>query len=156
MPIYSSDRGWNLDSSIGSALHHVTKRTRQLIFQGNPLDWPTIVYVLCILELFEGTTYGRSVWTRSLADAGRQLQLLIEDLSQFYYLSEASGQPFYYDWDQVDYARHVAGNQLAVEHLAELNRLWKAWCEPIHLLSPRLVCFDHERYSLLAFVKRTS
>lgn len=125
----SRDRGWDLDSSIGSALHHITRRTRQLLYQGNPRDWPTVLYVLCILELFVGPIYRHPVWMRTLTDATRQLRLLIEDLSGLYYRSTGGGQPFSYDWDREMYTRQVGGDQLAVEHFAELNGLWKAWCK---------------------------
>ncbi|KAL4918423.1 hypothetical protein BDW62DRAFT_200803 [Aspergillus aurantiobrunneus] len=87
--------------------------------------WPTVLYVLLMIELMRGSLQTWNPWMKRIRDASESFETACRDLARYYYLV-TSGEGILSDrWDETDYTDLVDGCLRAVEHARTLNRLWR-------------------------------
>jgi len=113
-----------LDDTVGLMLQHIAQLVRQTLIRQDPRDWPTVLYVLCILSVVASNVDDYIDWMQCLGSATKSLKLLISDLCRLYYICTHGGQPFAHHWDREAYETLVEGNQMAIRYCSELNEMW--------------------------------
>ena len=116
--------GLGLDDTVGLMLQHVAQLTHQTLIRQDPRDWPTVLYVLCILCIVVYNVRDDIDWMLSLSGATKSLKLLISDLCRLYYICTQGGQPLTHHWDREAYETRVGDNQIAIRYCSKLNEMW--------------------------------
>ncbi|KAK2759966.1 hypothetical protein FQN54_002702 [Arachnomyces sp. PD_36] len=133
-----SPDGWETEN-LAFGLEDVTRRCREMLLRGEKEDWPTVSYVICILNLITFDVSFIGYWDSSLTSAVESLKSLVTDLCRLYYICTRGGYPLGASRDREWYQREVDGNnERAVRHFHKLNELWLEWQSdlPECLLTP--------------------
>ncbi|KAF9894767.1 hypothetical protein FE257_006657 [Aspergillus nanangensis] len=117
--------GFHLDSGLDSMLDYIVHQVFRLLDSQDPRHWPTVLYVLLILEHIRGALMPHQPWMQKVHEASRWLNhTILEDLARYYYIYTDGGLLLSDRWDEKAYSRRVGDDQLAIRHARMLNQLW--------------------------------
>ncbi|BCS17558.1 uncharacterized protein APUU_10386A [Aspergillus puulaauensis] len=116
----------DLDREFHRMLEHVVHVSFfRLLDTADPRHWPTVLYVLVVLNMgVRDSLHPFLRWRRKLGDAQKGFDFVFRDLVRYYYLCTDGGQILSDRWEKSEYAARVQHDQVAVEHAEMLNRSW--------------------------------
>jgi hypothetical protein len=143
----SSRSGWDPGAPAGKMLQHLSHLTWHILGKRDPKDWPTVLYVLCILQFICKIDQLEDYWTDCLRPGLYSVRGFTSDLCRLYYISTDGGYPLTFDFEKVSdngpspdpreepgyefligggtkYEDLAGGNATAIEHYYILLNLW--------------------------------
>jgi hypothetical protein len=119
--------GLGPDAPLGRMLEHIGYFMQQLQEKQDPEDWPTVLYVICILRIAVKPAREHQEWTTPLMKPFAAVDALSSDLCRLYYISTKGGHPLTSGSTPClspAYEALAAGHAIAVEHYGVLHDEW--------------------------------
>ncbi|KAL3481717.1 hypothetical protein BJX99DRAFT_130134 [Aspergillus californicus] len=116
--------GYHVSSNIDAMVDHITKLAFELLDTQDPQHWPTVLYVLIILNLIPSSIAPVAYWLDELDDASDSIYPILTDLARYYYVCTGGGTIMSSKWHRSDYELLVGDNIVSVEHAQRLNTTW--------------------------------
>lgn len=124
-PRFGIDRpGYHVSSNIDAMIDHITKLAFELLDTQDPQHWPTVLYVLVVLNLLPNSIAPSADWLDELNDASDSIYPILIDLGRYYYVCTGGGTIMSSKWHRRDYELLVGDNRASVEHAHRLNSIW--------------------------------
>ena len=105
-------------------LRKTVQTAQKLLLRGQPEDWPTLFYTLCLLMIVYGTFDLSSSFTHVLRRTSREFRKVLKSLIRLFLYCCGDLHPLNNVFDIKSYALMVGGNTLPVEHYMEMNSIW--------------------------------
>ncbi|KAL4916476.1 hypothetical protein BDW62DRAFT_202631 [Aspergillus aurantiobrunneus] len=113
------------DSSLGKLLTCLARLSFQLLHTEDPRHWPTVFFVILILDSIRYTLAMAPEWMVEFKNADSSIGRLFKDLARFYYACTDGGTLLSSNWNPVTYRKRVGDCQIVVEYAGVLRELWE-------------------------------
>jgi hypothetical protein len=112
----SSRPGWDPGAPVGKMLQHLAHLTWQILDKRDPKDWPTVLYVLCILQFIRKIDQLPVDWTEPLSAGLDSVRYFTWQLCRLYYISTDGGRPLTFDFEDESDDDHSSDPREASGH----------------------------------------
>ncbi|KAL2820620.1 hypothetical protein BJX63DRAFT_279400 [Aspergillus granulosus] len=116
--------GYDIYATPDLMTEHIAQVCFRLLDTRDPRHWPIVLFVLVLLYHAMLSLQVRCPWMGGIDALGEALQVLVEDLAHYYYISTEGGILISDRWNEAEYTALVYGDERAIRYARMLNKLW--------------------------------